>query len=463
MNFVKAILLLGFLISFQKTGLIGQKHSGLPNIVLINVDDLGWKDISGQKGSYYETPHIDALIAEGIHFTNAYASASNCAPSRASMLSGLWPQRHGIYTVGTSKRGASKNRKLIPVENVNILGDSFYTIPEALKGMGYQTVHAGKWHITDNPCNQGFDVNVGGSNQGHPGSYYPPYRNIDLSTEPGKRLSDRIMDVLLDTIQRIKPPFFIHYAPYAVHTPIQAVPELILKYESKKSLIPQLNVAYGTMVENIDSNIGRLTEFLRENQLFDQCLIIFTSDNGGLFSVSDQRPLRAGKGSYFEGGIRVPFAFIWKNFISSNQQANEIVSQLDIFPTILSLLNQEMKYKLDGQDISKILFNRGPVEGHDLFWHFPIYLESIKGDTENHDAYFRTRPGSVIRSGDFKLHYYYEDSRVELYNLKNDPGEKRNLANDLPVKTNELKEKLKTWLQVTHAPVDLSNNPDFIP
>lgn len=253
-----------------------------PNILLINIDDLGWKDLSFMGNDFFETPNIDALSKNGIVFTNGYASAANCAPSRANLMTGQWPQRHGIYSVGNSDRGKSKDRKLIPTKNITSLADSFLTLPVVLKNNGYATAHAGKWHLTNNPLDNGFDLNIGGSHAGHPESYYPPYKNVALEAEEGKRLTDLIMDKTIDFIKSSKTPFFLNYAPYAVHTPIQPVKELISKYTTKTSEQGHYNTSYATMIENMDDNIGRLIKVLKDTGKYNNTFLIFTSDNGGL-------------------------------------------------------------------------------------------------------------------------------------------------------------------------------------
>jgi arylsulfatase A-like enzyme len=271
------------------------------------VDDLGYKDLGFMGSKYYETPHIDSLSRLGMRFTNGYAAASNCAPSRACLMTGRWPTFHGIYTVGTSQRGESKDRKLVPTENVTMLAEKEKVLPRILQQNGYFSIHAGKWHIGENPLDYGFDVNIGGGKSGLPMSYFPPYGNIDLDGDGN--LTDLIMEKTIRLLDSVKQPFFLNYAPYAVHVPIQPIPDLLLKYQNKKPSAGQKNAEYATMIENLDRNIGLLISALKRNKLFDNTLIIFTSDNGGHFAITRQYPLRAGKGSYYEGGIREPFFF----------------------------------------------------------------------------------------------------------------------------------------------------------
>lgn len=194
-----------------------------PNIIIINVDDMGWEDVGFMGSKYYETPNIDQLSRLGMVFTNGYSAASNCAPSRACLMTGQWTPRHGIYTVGSSERGASKHRKLIPVKNTTTLSKEHKVIPELLSWNGYITCHAGKWHLSKTPLDFGFEINIGGGHNGHPGSYYPPYKNVDIKGGKNQYLTDLIMEKTLEFVDTVHHPFFLYYAPYAVHTPIDPI------------------------------------------------------------------------------------------------------------------------------------------------------------------------------------------------------------------------------------------------
>jgi len=435
-----------------------------PNIVLINIDDLGWKDLEYMGSDFYETPNIDLLSKQGMIFTNGYASASNCAPSRASLLTGRWTPRHGIYTVASSERGESKNRKLIPIENTTTLSNGHIILSEILKNNGYATGHAGKWHLSNKPLLRGFDANIGGSHAGHPTSYYPPYGNVDLEVKNDEYLTDLIMAKAIQFIKSTEQPFLLYYAPYAVHTPIQPVDSLIYKYEDKSTKNGQKNIKYASMIDNLDRNIGLLISTLNDLGIIDNTFIVLTSDNGGLFGITDQSPLRAGKGSYYEGGIRVPFAFVWKGEIPTNNNSDIPITNLDLFPTLLDVAKiNSSGYEFDGESILPILKGEKISEPRPLFWHFPIYLEasSYGNNSQNRDPLFRTRPGSVVRFGDWKLHHYFEDDGIELYNLKEDIGEKRNLVNDYPKKVEELLTLLNNWRKEVNAPVPSLLNPDY--
>lgn len=300
-------------------------RSDPPNIILINIDDMGWNDVSFMGSKYYDTPYIDALADQGLVFTQGYAASANCAPSRASIHSGKWTTRHQIYTVANSDRGKASDRKLIPIKNTRVLDKKFTTLSQKLKQKGYTTCHSGKWHLSDDPLEYGFDFNIAGGKQGAPGSYYPPFGNkknqIKIKKGKSEYLTDLIMEKTLLFLDDVNGPFFLNYSPYAVHTPIHPVDSLLYKYENKPPYKGQKNPKYATMVENLDRNIGLLVNKLKARKFFENTFIIFTSDNGGYYGkITMQKPLRAGKGSYYEGGVRVPFFFMLKNKISPGKK-----------------------------------------------------------------------------------------------------------------------------------------------
>jgi arylsulfatase A-like enzyme len=445
-----------------------QKGFKKPNIILINIDDMGWKDVGFMGSEYYETPNIDLLAAQGMVFSQGYAAASNCAPSRASITTGKWTTRHQIYTVSNSDRGNTKDRKLIPIRNTTVLDQRFTTLAQKLKAHGYVNCHSGKWHLSSDPLDYGFDVNIAGGEQGAPGSYYPPYGKGKVGLEGGKSeyLTDLIMEKTLLFLDEVNKPFFLHYTPYAVHTPIEPVDSLLYKYKNKPAYRGQKNPKYATMVENLDRNIGLLVRKLKELNLFENSLIIFTSDNGGYYGkITMQKPLRAGKGSYYEGGIRVPFFFLWKDKIKSGKNNENAISHLDIFPTLIEVLGDKSgESEWDGHSLLPLLTQNQVLQERSLFWHFPIYLQGYDIEhNENRDSLFRTRPGSVIRKGDWKLHYYFENSEVELYNLKEDIGELNDLSKTNSLKTAQLLGDLKSWWEETNAPIPSELNPDYAP
>jgi len=440
-----------------------------PNIVYINADDLGWADLSCQGSTYYKTPNIDKLAAQGMRFTNAYAPAANCAPSRACCMTGQYTPRHGIYTVASSTRGSAKSRKLIPTKNTTVLADRHLTMAEALKRDGYVTAHVGKWHLGPDPKTQGFDVNIAGCHWGSPsgGGYHSPYKfpNCEQKDE-GEYLTDRLGMEAATFIEKNKDkPFFLHFATHSVHTPIQGKATLVAKYKDAPATKAHKNPVYAAMVHSLDENVGRIMDTLEALNLAKNTLVLFTSDNGGVWGISKQWPLRAGKGAYYEGGIREPLFVRWPGKIKAGSQCDVPVSVIDFFPTFLEAakLAKPKESVLDGVSLVPLLTQSGTIEDRALFWHFPIYLQAYvrKGPVETRDPAFRTRPGSVIRRGHWKLHEYFEDGALELYNLKDDVGEKRNLAGTEPDKVAELLKQLKAWRKATGAPVPTALNPKY--
>ncbi|MBS2211788.1 sulfatase [Carboxylicivirga mesophila] len=433
------------------------------------MDDLGWQDVSYRGSNYFETKHIDRLAETGVMFNNAYAPAANCAPSRACIISGQNTPRHGIYTVGSSERGKSINRKLIPVVNSTVLADSVVTIAEKLKSAGYNTASMGKWHLGEDPCSQGFDLNIGGSHAGHPKSYFSPYKNAALKDGPdGEYLTDRLTSEAIDFIKssatESEQPFFLYLPYYTVHTPLQAKAELIKKYEQKSGCIGRNDAIYGAMVESMDDNVGRLLACLDDCGISENTLVVFFSDNGGIANISSQYPARAGKGSYYEGGIREPLIMRWPSVFPSGKVIDQQVSGLDFYPTFMAIagVKPDTKQILDGESLVKLITKDKDLKRKALFFHFPIYLQAINPETDQaRDPYFRTTPGSVVIKGDWKLHVYYEDNERELYNLKDDPGESTNLVNTYPEVAEALNKQLVDWLNETDAPVPTTLNPEY--
>lgn len=435
-----------------------------PNIVLINIDDLGFTDLSFQGSSFYETPNIDRLRAESVFFSNAYAGAANSAPSRAVLMTGHFAPRHGIYTVNPPDRGRAASRALISAANADTLYNGYPILPLLLQKSGYTTAMVGKWHLGSDPTQQGFDVNVGGGKAGHPKSYFSPYKNPNLQDgEAGEYLTDRLGNEAVRFIesQQGAKPFFLYYAPYAVHTPLQPKPELLEKYKAKPSTEAHNDPKYAAMIEAIDANVGKILEVLRRNNLEENTLVILTSDNGGVYNISKQWPLRAGKGSFYEGGIRVPLLVRWKGQTPTNATIDYPVGQIDLYPTLMALLgNEAMLPQLDGENLLSY-FERGFPSGDDkrLLWHFPAYLEG--GNKETTDGEFRSRPVSVLRKGDWKLIYNYETETSELYNLKEDVAERVDQVAEKPELAATLKSLLFEELDALHAPIHFTPNPKF--
>lgn len=434
-----------------------------PNILYINADDLGAMDV-GYNNSKFRTPHLDHLAAEGLIFENAYAPAANCAPSRACVHSGQWGARHGVYTVGGSERGKAEYRKLIPIKNRIHLPDAVVTMAEALQAGGYHTIHLGKYHIGEDPLKDGFEVNIGGDYTGGPkgGGYFSPWNGGSMKkwsdTVPAKthRIDIYVKEAIRFIQAHREDPMFIHFSPYLVHGPITAVPEYVGTYKDSG-----LNAAYASMVEKLDSAIGEVLAALEAQGLKEKTLVVFCSDNGGIAAINPQHPWRAGKGSYYEGGVREPMLMSWPGTIKPGH-CKVVVNALDFYPTFLEVAGLESSSKLDGVSLVPLFDEVGAWKAVPQFWHFPIYLQAYNGlKDEARDPLFRTRPGSAVRNGQWKLHEYFEDGSLELYDLSQDRGERHNLAQALPKKTAELKRLLDDWRERVGAPIPTEPNSEY--
>lgn len=434
-----------------------------PNILYINADDLGVMDV-GYNNSKFRTPNIDRLAREGMTFTNGYAPAANCGPSRACVHSGQWGARHGVFTVGKSARGKAQYQKLIPTKNRPLLPPEVYTLAEALKDGGYRTIHLGKYHIGTDPLQDGFEVNVGGDETGNPrGGYFSPWKKDSMAP-----WSDRVppqthrLDVYVREAIRFmdahkNESMFIHFAPYLVHDPLTPVPEYMSHYAGTG-----LNATYASMVEKMDDGIGKLLDALDEKGLTKNTLVVFCSDNGGLAKVHTQQPFRAGKGSYYEGGVREPMVMRWPGKIKAGRCCDEVVNALDFYPTFTEVAGLNRPAHLDG--VSLLPLMNGAEEWNPMpqFWHFPIYLQPYNAEVDDgRDPLFRTRPGSAMRMGKWKLHEYFEDGAIELYDLEQDGGERQDVARLYPEKTEELHRMLTRWRARIHAPVPTKLNPKY--
>ncbi len=445
-----------------------------PNIVLINVDDLGWRDLACQGSAYYKTPNIDRLASQGMRFTDAYAAASNCAPSRACMLTGQYGPRHGVYTVLNSDRGAAEHRKLIPTKNTKFIADDNLTIADLLKDAGYRSTTIGKWHVSKNPIENGFDQNVAGSQIGHPmakfGGYHSPFNYVNcVADEAGVYLTDRLTDEAIKFVaDKQDKPFFLYLPFYTVHSPLQPKADKKKKWDAVRGQSGQSNASYAAMIESLDENVGRLLTKLDELKLTENTMVVFTSDNGGVWSTSHQTPLRSGKGSYFEGGIRVPLIVRWPGHVEPGSTCDEPVINIDFMPTFAEAAGAKVPEAkvVDGVSLVPIMRDsHATLKQRALFWHFPIYLQATgrkkNKEISTHDRWFRTRPGSAIRLGNWKLHEYFEDGRLELYDLATDIGETKNVADAKPEVARRLHQQLKDWRQKTKAPVPTELNDRY--
>lgn len=448
------------------TGIITQKTEK-PNVVLILIDDLGWKDVGFMGSKFYETPNIDKLSKRGVVFTNAYAACAVCSPTRASIQTGRYPARLGItdWILARFQQNASElnvrkpyeengNRKLRTPSNPFWMETSEITIAEVLKQSGYFTCHIGKWHLGPDdyyPEKQGYDLNIAGCDMGQPVNYFDPYADAKGVSFPnlkprqtGEYLEDRLSSELKTVIEQHKDkPFFINMCNYAVHTPLMAKKEIIEKYKSKTVVDGQKNATYAAMIESMDQAVGNLMNTLDKNNLTDNTIILFLSDNGGLIGPTDNSPLRSGKGYPYEGGIRIPMIVSWKGNIPEGLVSNLPVTTVDILPTICSLTQTPLpKVEMDGRDLSPALKGK-KLKQVPLFWHFPHY----RGDD--------VVPYSIIRDGEWKLIKRYEGAEFELFNLTNDLSEKVDLAPKYPQKVKELDNKIKVWLKQTNAKIPI--------
>lgn len=445
-----------------------------PNVIFINVDDLGWMDLGYQNPQWFNTPHIDAFRKQSVAFINAYAGAANCAPSRACFLSGQNTPRHGVYTVGSSERGNSKARKLIPTPNIPHLTEEVVLIPELFKQAGYVTASIGKWHVSENPHTQGVDINVAGGANGNPGKegYFSPYNLPHLPNgEEGEYLTDRLTNEAMTFVEENKGnPFFLYLPFYSVHTPLLPKPNILDKYQSNDYFINEAQRKYAAMVETLDTNVGRLLAKLEELDLGKNTIVVLTSDNGGISAISPQSPSRAGKGSYFQGGLRVPLFIKWSGVANEGSQVNMPTVNLDFYPTFCELLGVDPAQPIDGKSILPLLkYKKGDdFIDRPIFWHFPIYLQKYDAKLDGSlDPFFRTRPGSVVLKNQWTLHHYFEDNQVMLFNLEEDPCEMNDVSSSYPSLTEDLYQELDNWRIKMKAPIPNKSNPkydpDFIP
>ncbi|MCA9014041.1 MAG: sulfatase [Planctomycetaceae bacterium] len=436
-----------------------------PNIVLFFIDDLGWRDVGFMGSDFFETPHIDRLAQESMRFSSAYSAAPNCAPSRACLMSGQYTPRHGVYTVGDPARGNDRYRRLIPAKNNTVLDDKFVTIADTLSRAGYQCASVGKWHLGKTPLSQGFQVNIAGNHSGSPGGgYFSPYRNPKLADgKKGEYLTDRLTDEAITFIKaNTKSPFFLYLTHYAVHTPLQAKQADVEYFQSKPAGKLHQHATYAAMIKSMDESIGRVLDTLKAQQLEQNTIIIFTSDNGGYGPATSMRPLRGSKGMLYEGGIRVPFLIKWPGVTKAGSASEEPVINVDLYPTLLEMTGtpQPEEYVLDGTSLVPLLKDpQSQMKIRSLFWHFPAYLQKYQGMQQR----FRTTPVSVIRQGDWKLLEFFEDGHLELYNTRLDISETMNLVDSHPEKATQLATALREWQKQVQAAIPSEPNPKYRP
>ena len=452
-----------------------------PNIIFIMADDLGYTDVACFGSKYYETPNIDRLATQGMKLLSHH-HCQNCTPTRAALMSGQYGARTGVYTVGGTDRFDWSKRPLRPVENVTNLPLDRDIIAKQLKAAGYVTGIFGKWHIGQQgafaPGKRGFDEAIVSM-----GQHFAFATNPKTDYPSDQYLADFLTDRAVDFITRHKDqPFFLYLPHFGVHAPHDAKADLIAKFKPKPGVGGHNNATYAAMIASVDESVGRVMQTLDELKLTDNTVLIFTSDNGGVGGysrpdglerepgmeakgkktksaddsgggITDNAPLRSGKGSLFEGGTRVPFIVRWPGVTKPGSSCNVPTIHVDIFPTFLEITGAPNPQQvLDGESLTKLFRDPAATLQRDaIFQHFPGYLGSGPG-------LWRTTPVSLIQSGDWKLMEFLEDGRLELYNLREDIGETKNLAKENPTKAKELHDRLVAWRAEVHAPMPTKND-----
>ena len=439
-----------------------QPNNDAPNILFILTDDLGWRDLSGYGSTFYETPNIDRLAAQGMRFTDAYAAANVCSPTRAALLTGKTPARlhitdflSGLEFPHVALTPPAWERWQLPHEEI--------TLAEMLKPAGYETFYFGKWHLGAEdyfPRTQGFDHSIAETQSGWPGTYFYPWPMVNgLTGKKGDYLTDRLTDEVIEDLERShERPFFMMLSYFTPHRPTQAKEEYIRKYEAK--LTPeqlQCNPINAGMIHSLDENVGRLMQSLEELGLTENTLVIFTSDNGGADYVDNPHktsnaPLRDGKGSAYEGGYRVPLIVRWPGKVPAGTESSEPVSSIDFFPTFQAVSGQTCSpyAELDGISLLPLLLEQKPLGREALYWHYPHY---------HHGG---ASPHGVIRKGPYRLIEYFDGTPKELFHIDNDIGEAVNLAKSIPDKAQELIGDLREWRQKVGAQMP-TINPEYDP
>jgi arylsulfatase A-like enzyme len=436
----------------------------LPNFLFILVDDMGWRDLGVYGSTFYETPNIDRLAGQSVRFTNAYAACPVCSPTRASILTGKYPARLGLtdYIPGRGQWPTSKLLKApflqqLPLEEMNLA--------RALKPLGYASASIGKWHLGGPPFypdRQGFDRNVGGTERGQPQSYFGPFHlpNLEGGT-PQEYLTDRLTVEAQKFIRANRSrPFFLYLPEFAVHLPEQAKAETIARYRAKADPNnPQHDPVYAAMIDSLDENVGRVLRTLDDEGIADRTVVILMSDNGGVVyegggkqPVTSNAPLRAGKGHVYEGGIREPMTIRWPGVTKAGTVSDVPVSSIDFFPTILEMAGAKVDpaWHVDGLSLAPLLRGGPPPRREALYWHYPHY--SNQGGV----------PSGAVRAGEYKLIEFFEDGRLELYNLARDIGESEDLSKRERARTARMAAMLRKWRAEVKATMPLPN-PNYDP
>jgi arylsulfatase A-like enzyme len=441
----------------------GATAADRPNVIFILADDLGYTDLGCQHSGYYETPAIDRLAAEGMRFKNHH-HAQNCQPTRAALMSGQYGARTGVYTVGGIDRFDWSQRPLRPVENVTSLPLDLVTIAESLKSAGYATAMFGKWHLGEkdayHPAKRGFDEAIVSS-----GKHFNFTTNPPVEVPEGLYLADFLTDKAEDFIRRKKDePFFLYLPHFGVHSPYQAKQELIEHFKKKAPAGGHHDPVYAAMIASVDESVGRILALLEELELAENTIVVFSSDNGGVGGytregikqggdVTDNAPLRSGKGSQHEGGTRVPLIMRWPGVAKAGSTCDTPTIHVDLPATFLEMTGAPAPDQArDGESLVALLKDpAAALKRTAIYQHMPGYLGAGKDS-------WRTTPVGVIQEGDWKLMEFFEDGRLELYDLASDLGETKNLASANPDKTAELHTKLKIWRAETGAAMPTPNS-----
>jgi arylsulfatase A-like enzyme len=444
-----------------------------PNVVFILADDLGWTDLGCYGSDFYETPHLDRLAREGMRFTQNYSACTVCSPTRAALLTGKYPAR--LHLTDWSPGLMPDNPKLLVPDWTRHLPREEITVAEVFRAAGYATAHIGKWHLGTAeyfPEHQGFELNLAGTDKAAPPSYHAPYRIPNLPEgPPGEYLTDRLAAEAVNFIAQHRDRSFFLYLPhFAVHTPIQGRADLVAKYRRKlRPGLTHTNVQYAAMIESLDAAVGRVRAALAEHRLTERTILVFTSDNGGRITrgTTSNAPLRYGKASAYEGGVRVPLIVYWPGVTRPGIVSDTPVISMDWFPTLLEMCELTspatgpVRYAdrdtgapgCDGVSLVPLLRGTGSIARRELFWHYPHHQHYQLGGA---------MPYSAIRQGDYKLIEFHDDQRVELYHLRDDPGEQRDLADAQPDRAAELRARLHAWRREVGAQMPVPN-PHYDP
>lgn len=451
--------------------LMASKH---PNILFICADDFGWSDVGANNPDcFYETPNLDRLAKSSVNFVNGYAACSVCSPTRFSIMTGKYPVRDGCTDWFTGEREG----RFQYAAYTNFMPLAEVTLAEAFKAHGYMTAFVGKWHLGEDekywPEHQGFDINIGGWSAGSPkGGYFAPFDNPRLPSYPkGTHLPKVLTDETIKLIeQSTNNPWLLCLNYYSVHAPLQGREDLVKKYEAKRAKlladgqpefgpeeqvwpvkarrevrIRQANATYAAMVEAMDAQIGRVLDKLEELGIADNTVVVFFSDNGGLSTAeglaTSNLPLRGGKGWLYEGGIREPLFIRWPGVTKAGSVCETPVTSTDFYPTLLDVAGLSLMpaQHQDGVSLVPLLKGGSELKRDALIWHYPHY--------SNQGGF----PGGAIRQGDWKVIERYEDGQVHLYNLKDDIGERNDLAAQQPARVNTMRARLHAWYRETNA------------